>query len=334
MAWNILGNEGSVNFLWEHTRAEKLRHAYLITGPLGSGRRTLALAFVKALNCEHPPAEGEFCGQCLPCRQIESQTFPDLFVLTPPEGARDLRIDQVREMQQTLALSPYRSKYRVVLIPDFQRATAAASNALLKSLEEPPSKALLILTADARESLLETIASRCEVVRMRPLPVGELEKGLVTDFALAPEKARLLAHLSAGRVGYAVRYARDESLLERHQEAMDQLLEQLSSSRRARLQYAERLSKQKTPSREQFTWLVSAWLPFWRDVLICRENASLPLVNLAYEARIQATARAVDHATALSILKAHEEALAALDKYANPRLVFENLLMRLPKLDV
>ncbi len=120
-------------------------------------------------------AGGRFCDECLTCRQINEQRYPDLTVLAVEEGSKDIKIDQVREMQQTLALSPYQSRFRMVLIPDFQRATIGASNALLKSLEEPPSKALLILTADAKESLLETIASRCEVIRLRPSPIEKLE---------------------------------------------------------------------------------------------------------------------------------------------------------------
>jgi len=160
MQWNLLGHETAIKFLKNHAKPGKTRHAYLITGPDGVGRETLALSFAKTLNCQNPPAEGEFCGKCLACRQIEEHRYPDLMILRVNEGSKDLKIDQIREMQQTLALAPYQSPYRIVLIPDFQHATIGASNALLKSLEEPPSKALLILTADARESLLETIASR------------------------------------------------------------------------------------------------------------------------------------------------------------------------------
>ena len=243
MSWNLLGHETAIQFLQIHSQPEKVRHAYLITGAEGVGRETLALAFVKALNCLNPPSKGDFCGQCHPCRQIEAQAYPDLAILRVAEGARELKIEQVRAMQQSLALAPYQSKYRVVLIPDFQRATTGASNALLKSLEEPPSRAILILTADARESLLETIASRCEVVRLRPMRIDDLAKELQERHQLSEVESRKLAQLAGGRVGTALHYMRDEDLLEKYHNALDQLEELLGMKLRGRLKYVEKLQR-------------------------------------------------------------------------------------------
>ncbi len=138
MTWKIFGHDGAVNYLKRQCEPGNMRHAYLITGPEGVGRLTLAKAFVKALNCQNPPAKHDFCNACQACRQIEAEAWPDLTILRPPiENTRDIKIDQVRQMQQSLALAPYQSQWRMVIIPDFQNATVAASNALLKSLEEP-----------------------------------------------------------------------------------------------------------------------------------------------------------------------------------------------------
>ncbi|MFZ3070290.1 MAG: DNA polymerase III subunit delta' [Anaerolineaceae bacterium] len=334
MTWNICGHESAVAFLKEHTKPEKLRHAYLITGPQGVGRRTLALAFIKALNCLNPPAQGEFCNQCLVCRQINAQTFSDLTVLAPIEGHKDLKIDQIRTMQQSLALAPYQAKYRVILILDFQRATAAASNALLKSLEEPPARAILVLTADAQESLLETIASRCEILRLRPLPVENAEHCLVEQYGLPEERARLLAHLTSGRMGAAVRFDQDPDLISTYQDALEKLEELLPAKKRQRLQYVETQLKQKSSLRELVYELVSAWLTFWRDVLIARSEAGIPLVNQDKAALIQHVASQVPLGEVESLLKAHEKALDQLDKYVNPRLVIENLLISLPSVKI
>lgn len=334
MSWNLLGHETAIQFLQIHSQPENVRHAYLITGAEGVGRETLALAFVKALNCLNPPAKGEFCGSCQPCRQIEAQAFPDLAILRVAEGARELKIEQVRAMQQTLSLSPYQSKYRVVLIPDFQRATMGASNALLKSLEEPPARAILILTADARESLLETIASRCELVRLRPMPIGDLAIALQDQYALSDIEARKLAQLSGGRVGTALTYLRDEELLEKYHTALDQLEEILGMNLRGRLKYVEKLQRAKGQARESYGFLIATWLTFWRDVLICNETSDVPLVNLEKESLIQRTAAGLSLQKAASILKDHEEALTMLDQYVNPRLILENLLLNLPRLEL
>lgn len=332
MTWNLLGHEGAVAYLQQHSLPGITRHAYLVTGPEGVGRETLALAFIKALNCANPPAPGDFCGKCLACRQIEAQAYPDLAILRVPEGSRDLKIDQIRAMQQTLALAPYQSRYRIVLIPDFQKATAGASNALLKSLEEPPARAIIILTADARENLLETIASRCEVLRLRPLMVEAAADALEARLSVTPERARLLAHLSGGRVGRAISLQTDPELLAQHTDALDQLVELLSDSKRARLQFVERLHRQKSSPRDLYTQLITAWLTFWRDVMIVNSSADIPLVNLEREAAARAAARQATPEQIESILKIHEKALDQLDMYVNPRLVIENLLLMLPRI--
>jgi DNA polymerase-3 subunit delta' len=334
MQWNILGHETAISFLKNHSKPGKTRHAYLITGPEGVGRETLALAFAKTLNCQNPPAEGEFCGKCLACRQIEEQRYPDLLILRVGEGSKDLKIDQIREMQQTLALAPYQSTYRMVLIPDFQHATIGASNALLKSLEEPPSKALLILTADAKESLLETIASRCEVLRLRPSSVGTLEGFLLNEKAIVPARAKRLAHLAGGRVGRALSFDQNQDLLDAYDEALTDLGDLLNSRLRERLQFIERLQQRKGASREQFAFLIATWLTFWRDVMIRHERADIPLVNIDHEQRISETAQLIPSRQIEKILKVHEKALVNLDANLNPRLVIENLLLALPLLMV
>ena len=333
MSWNLLGHETAIQFLQIHSQPENVRHAYLITGAEGVGRETLALAFVKALNCLNPLSKGGFCGSCQPCRQIEAQAFPDLAILRVAEGARELKIEQVRAMQQTLSLAPYQSKYRVVLIPDFQRATMGASNALLKSLEEPPARAILILTADARESLLETIASRCEVVRLRPMPINDLANELQTLHGLSEEKARKLSQLAGGRVGIALSYLRDQESLERYHDTLEQLKEILGMNLRGRLKYVEKLQRVKGQTRESYSFLIATWLTFWRDVLICSEATEVPLVNLGMEPLARRIAADISLQRVAGILKNHEEALTMLDQYVNPRLILENLLVNLPRLE-
>jgi DNA polymerase-3 subunit delta' len=330
MTWNICGHEAAVSFLKEHTQPEKLRHAYLITGPEGVGRTTLALAFIKALNCLNPPAPGEFCDHCFACRQINARAFSDLTILAPLAGHQDLRIDQIREMQKTLALAPYQAMYRIVLIQDFQRATAAASNALLKSLEEPPARAVLILTADAQESLLETIASRCEILRLRPLPMDAAVNCLAETHQIPPEQAKLLAHLTSGRIGAAVKLYQNPDLVSAYEDALDALAELLAANRRQRMQFVESLSRKKGSLREVAANLIAIWLTYWRDVLIASSDAEIALVNQSRQDAIQQVAQQMRFVEIHAIVEACERALDQLEKYINPRLVLENLLLHMP----
>jgi DNA polymerase-3 subunit delta' len=333
MSWNLLGHDMAITYLKQHSHPEKTRHAYLITGPEGVGKRTLALAFVKALNCTQPPKLGEFCGECLTCRQIDAQAYPDLTVLAPEPG-KELRIEQIRTMQQTLSLAPYQSRYRVVLILNFHRATASASNALLKSLEEPPSRAILILTADAAESLLPTIASRCEVLRLRPEPVEAAAEGLSKQYGIAPELAHRYAHLTSGRIGAALRLESEPQSLTVYEEALDLLEEFLPGKQRERLAGLDGLMKAKSGPREMASTLVPAWLTWWRDCLMVNAGADVPLVNLARQSQIEKVSGQVSGHILRALLESHEAALGQIDSYVNARLILENLVLSLPRVQV
>ena len=155
--WNLIGNEWAVDMLKKHVTRDTTRHAYLFVGPPGLGRRTLALRFAQALNCQSPVEPGMPCGQCRDCRQIDAMQHADLAIVQSESEGAVLKVDQIREARRTLVLKPYQARYRVALFLRFQEANDNAANALLKTLEEAPSYAVLILTADTPEQLLPTI---------------------------------------------------------------------------------------------------------------------------------------------------------------------------------
>ena len=329
--WQIHGHDWAVKLLRSHAAGDKLRHAYLLVGPQGVGRRTLALRFAQALNCQEATEPGGFCSDCRECRQIWAMQHPDMSLLAPEEGHKDIRIDQVRALQHTLALSPYSAQYRIALLPDFQRATEEAANALLKTLEEPPDKVILLLTADTLESLLPTIVSRCEVIRLRPASIADAEAYLQDERSLSGEKAHLLAHLSGGRIGAAIHLAEEPDSLNRRNETLETLLELLSATRVERFRLAESLARPYDKAREKAGAAIPIWLSFWRDVFVDASGAGLPLVNVDFEDRVDQVAAALDLAKARALVLAHEEALAQLDAYANVRLVLEDLMLRWPR---
>ena len=133
--WGMLGHEWAVNLLKGHLSRDAPRHAYLFTGPKGVGRRTLALRYAQAINAEGANTNGEFDPQSKTSQQFERMQHPDLSVLQRQEGDRDIKIDAVRSLQHTLALSPYVAKYRIALLLNFEDASntqeAAINNYML-----------------------------------------------------------------------------------------------------------------------------------------------------------------------------------------------------------
>jgi len=271
--WGLIGHEWAVQLLKGHLERGAPRHAYLFTGPDSIGRRTLALRFAQAFNTETPPSPGIFDPQSRTSRQIEGMQHPDLSLVERQEGDRDIKIDSVRQLQHSLALAPYSARYRMALLLDFELANDNAANALLKTLEEPPGKVVLLLTAESADAMLPTIASRCEVIHLRLVPLEQLSQGLQQLYGVPAEQAHLLAHISGGRPGYALRLHQQPALLTQRTAWLDDQQRLLGSNRRERFVYA----KQATEEKENFGQMLQVWLSFWRDVLLQAAQAETPL---------------------------------------------------------
>ena len=329
--WGLLGHEWAVEMLKQHLVHDSARQAYLFCGPPGVGRRTLALRFAQALNCLNPPVPGEPCGTCKTCQQIERMQYTDLTIIQAEKEGGTLKVEQIRALRQSISLKPYQGKYRVVLFLRFQEANASATNALLKTLEEAPAHAILLLTADTPEQLPPTIPSRCEILRLRPLPVEMVEMFLKEQGA-DETAAHLLAHVSGGRPGYALRLMRDKDALDFRARRLVEIQKLLNSTRRERFAYAEKLTDRKYQERERFRETLLLWLAFWRDVLMGVAGSDAPLVNVDLCSEIEAMASRLSLTEARQLVNAVEGAVDRLDRNVNSRLLAEILLLDWPRI--
>lgn len=324
--WDLIGHEWAVDMLKKHVVNGTTRHAYLFCGPPGLGRRTLALRFAQALNCTTPSDAGIPCGTCRDCKGIDSMQHADLSIIQAESEGGVLKVDQIRDMRKTMILKPYMSKFRVAIFLRFHEANDNAANALLKTLEEAPSYAVLILTADNPEQLLPTIVSRCEVLRLRSSSIDEVKKDLESN-GINSEQARLIAHISGGRPGYARRLTEEDSLLDAREERLNDMLTLLSASRVEKFSYADKLARDKDSMRQA----IKFWLSYWRDVMLRTAQAETALVNIDRNMEIEDLAGKMDLSSSRKVVINLEESLDKIDRNVNPRLLAEVLLLDLPK---
>lgn len=343
MNWTVKGHDWAVQMLQQHIERGGVRHAYLFTGSPGVGRRTLALQFARALNCQAAgPASGQptgaICGTCRACTQIARMQHPDLSIVQPEPDSRSIKVEQIRDLQYTLNLSPYEARYRVALLTDFQAATQGAQNAFLKTLEEAPKKVILLLTADLAENLLPTIVSRCEIFRLRPSAPPAVQALLQAEYGLEEAAARQVAHLAGGKVGTAIAYHQDPARLEAVERMVEETLRMGAMNTRERFKLVDRWRSSKRDREEsvrlrlEVLETLQGWLLFWRDVYLAQLNADVPRTYLRWEAEIDRLAGRVGMEESQALIAALEQALHRLESTnVNMHLLVEALLLDWPR---
>jgi DNA polymerase-3 subunit delta' len=368
MAWEMIGHEWAVNLLKSHIASDSVRHAYLFVGPDSVGKRTLALSFAQALNCERPPSPGEYCGTCRACVTISEQQFPDLHVVEvgqldeivaednvnngggagseqtvggaeAVQGVRHtssmVKVKQIRLLQRQLALSPFEGRWRVALLLRFWEASESAANALLKTLEEPAPQVVMLLTARSTESLLPTIVSRCEVIPLRALSRSELETGLIS-LRESGERARLFAGLAAGRPGLALQFKEDPEKIEKRQALLEDLVSLLKENHIERFTYAEKFKRKGNESLKELRFraieTLEIWLSLWRDIMIDALGAEASIQNSDRRTDIERIAASVHAEQVIKAVQSTERTLSTLHQYANVQLAMENHLLDLPRI--
>lgn len=336
----VLGHDWAVNLLQQSLSRDRLAHAYLFTGPPSIGKTSLALYLARALNCTDPGPRP--CGVCPSCRKIDRGVHPDVRVLDEAESTSDaadepaepgtrrkrgIKIGQIRELQAQAALSPFEGRRRVYVLCDFQQANLEAANCLLKTLEEPPDNVVLVLTALQAEGLLPTIVSRCQVLNLRPMPVSQVRQALQQYWGIEERRAVVLASLSAGRIGWAIRASQDEALLAAREKYLVALEQTSKLSNSERISLAQQLSR--NPAR--LLDALDVWQEWWRDLLLARSGSSAALVNVDREQAVRADAERYSLQEIESYLRAIERAIQQLDQNVNPGLVMEVLLLKAPR---
>lgn len=210
----VLGQQHIVKHFENAIKMGKISHAYIINGEAGSGRLRLAMDFAKALQCVENGVNRDYlpgtaCNECKSCKQAESKNQPDIIYLTYEKTG--IGVDEIRtQINNDIDIKPYSSRYKVYIVPESEKMTVAAQNALLKTIEEPPEYAVIILLTTNADSFLPTILSRCVLLNMKPVKEEIIQNKLMAEYGIGAYDAKVAAIFSGGNPGKAIKLATSE----------------------------------------------------------------------------------------------------------------------------
>lgn len=314
---NIIGHTRQKEFLLSLFRKERLPHAFLFSGQDGIGKRRLALEFIKYILCD----EETGCDRCGQCIKIDRGTHPDLMIV---ESEESIGIGQSRMISREVSEPPYEGKKRAIIIDRADAMTREATNALLKTLEEPPPFNLFFLITSAERNIPLTIRSRCARVPFSPLPLQDVEEYFETALRMEKEKARLVSRISYGSIGWGIFWAEKENLLLRRK--LGELVTGKKRSFLASTLLSERISKTDQGVNLYLFFLLS----FFRDLYVAHhEKETSMIVNRDLRDLIDGEVQ--DPGWIDDSLKKIQETIFNMRYNVNKWLLFENLMLHITR---
>ena len=318
----ILGNEMVKDHFKRAIENHKISHAYILTGEAGMGRKSIANAFAMTLLCEKGGSEP--CMSCHSCKQVMSGNHPDLIYVTH-EKPGSIGVDDVREqINDTIMIRPYSSYYKIYIVDEAEKMTVQAQNALLKTIEEPPSYAVIILITTNQEAFLPTILSRCVQMKLKPLKDFTIKSYLTQNLHIAEKDADICAAFARGNLGKAIHLASSDEFKELFQKVMV-LVKNVGTMDISMLLDCIREMKEQNFDIGEVLDLMQLW---YRDVLMFKVTKDMNLLIFKDEYKmINETGEKVDYAGLEAILAAIDTARTRLNANVNMELAMELLLL-------
>jgi DNA polymerase III subunit delta' len=344
---DITGHSRTLALLTRSIANGSLHPSLVFAGVSGIGKRRTAMALAQTLNCPTPrrqvPSTGgsangllaiDACGECPSCRRIERLVHPDVIVIEPDPDTANIRVEEVRTLNERLGYRPFEARWRVVIIDDAEAMLDATQNALLKTLEEPPSSSVFVLITARPDDLLPTVRSRCPQIRFAPLTTMEVAGTLEREHGVEPAGAQALAAVAGGSIGVALDTA--SVSLANARVGAHRLLANLarSADARSRLSAAgEIVGKSVKGSaageRESLATHLRAVHVLLRDLGMLSAGREPAVANVDLRPELSKLAPAFDRGRLVRAFSAIDQALDALDRNASPKIVADWVVLQI-----
>jgi DNA polymerase-3 subunit delta' len=315
---DIKGQDKAVESLKEDLRDKHLAGAYLFCGPEGIGKSLVAKNLAKAVNCLNQ--ELDSCESCISCLKIQNGQHPDVHIIDNGY-ATEIKIEEIRQIQQDINLRPYEARLKVFIINDAHNLNPVSANAFLKTLEEPPRDSLIILVSDKPALLLKTIISRCRIVKFYPLGRSTIAKVLKDDYNIDESALHYLAYFCEGRLGTALRLKDKDIIREKNR-----IIDTFTISANPALENS--LIQDRNELRKSLQ-ILAGW---FRDIYLLKVGIPhTELINLDRRDTLAKLMNRYTFADLDEIFNSISDALLFLEQNINVKLLLSNLMLSFEK---
>lgn len=321
---DVVGHKNIIKYIESAVSADAVSHAYILNGERGSGKKMLANLFAMSLQCQNRQEDGDACGKCQSCKQAVSGNHPDIIRVTH-EKPNTISVDDIREqVNNDIVIKPYSSKYKIYIIPEADLMTVQAQNALLKTIEEPPEYAVIMLLTENAETLLPTIRSRCVMMKLRNIKDQLVKKYLMEQMEIPDYKADVCVAFAQGNMGKAIMLATSDHFNEIKEEAVH-LLKNIDEMDVSELMEAVKKCMTYKLEINDYLDIIAIW---YRDVLIYKATKSVDRVVFSDQLRyIRERASKSSYEGIENILEGIEKAKSRIKANVNFELTMELLLL-------
>ncbi len=330
--WPIIGHSNIVSYLQNSLNNLKLAHAYLFVGPDHVGKTAVAGYFINSLVCQNLELEALAvpCHECQSCRQAVSGNHPDIYWLArelnekTDKLKKNISIEQVRQLQNKLSLRSFLNSYKIAVVSEAQTLSLEAANSLLKVLEEPADRNILLLLATDVSSLPQTIVSRCRVIRFRPVADQEIFDYLISS-SVERKKAKVLTALAFGRPGLALNYSANHDAYTDFQETVRHFVNLIDRDINSRFKMVGELLNNDIDLIKENLLI---WSKALRDLLLIKSNLPNLVSNPVMISDLEKLAKNFRVMHIKAMISEISLAKKYLDSNVSPKLTLENLVLK------
>lgn len=346
--WPLVGNTHVTNHLdkiitrcRENDYDDSLTGTYIFSGPNDLGKGTIAGFFAKILLCDHKLSGGMPCGTCHSCRQFGGEenaqidffsgVHSDFFVVERAPGKKNIAIEQVRQLIRNLQMSSFTSAYKVAIIKDGESLSEEAANSLLKTLEEPRSRVVVMIMADNVDALPETIISRSQMLRFLPVKTEMIYDFLVKKNA-SRSAAKNISRLALGRPALAMKLFQDQEYLNEYLQKVKLFLKIIGSDMNSRFMLVQEMTNGKETNQEAVDCLeefLGVWQSVARDFLLISGRQDDLMRHVIMDKEVSRIAKLLAKKRVITILEKIDEARSRLLSNVPARLAMESLVLGL-----